>query len=210
MRRLILLLWLLLPVGGLAYHMGPGQDRLRLDDAGAWIARGEEHAQSAAALAETDEGAARADWASAEEAFAKALSLLPTDRVATRRAVRLERARARMFISQLPEANSELDDLVSELEADPAADPEVLREARRALASSQYYVTWLMRLEGRGRGDWEPEIEVARQLYKLLEDEAAERGDEQARQGAREDLEAAVRLARMDLDELQGLPLPSQ
>jgi hypothetical protein len=34
--------------------------------------------------------------------------------------------------------------------------------------------------------------------------------DQSSTKEAREDLESAIRLARMDLSELQGLPLPSQ
>jgi hypothetical protein len=67
-----------------------------------------------------------------------------------------------------------------------------------------------MRLEGLGRDEWEPEAEAARQTYKLLAEDAARRGDPAAAARHREDLEASVRLARMDLSELQGLPLPSQ
>ena len=65
----------------------------------------------------------------------------------------------------------------------------------------------LMRLEGRAKEDWEPEIEGARQHYALL---AQNSTDEAERAKRHEDLESAIRLARMDLGELQGLPLPSQ
>ena len=40
MRTGILTVWLLLPVGFGAYHLGPGQEGLRLDDAGDHLARG--------------------------------------------------------------------------------------------------------------------------------------------------------------------------
>ena len=53
-------------------------------------------------------------------------------------------------------------------------------------------------------------MESARQAYKLLAEEAEKRGDAAAAKKHREDLEASIRLARMDLSELQGLPLPSQ
>ena len=96
------------------------------------------------------------------------------------------------------------------LAADPAADPKLLADARSAQANSQYYMTWLMRLEGLGRDAWEPEAEAARQAYKLLAEDAEKRGDTAAAAKHKEDLEAAVRIARMDLGELQGLPLPSQ
>jgi LemA protein len=50
------------------------------------------------------------------------------------------------------------------------------------------------------------EVESARQNLRLL---AEDDGTSDVR-GVQEDLEATVRLARMDLTELQGLPLPSQ
>jgi hypothetical protein len=67
-----------------------------------------------------------------------------------------------------------------------------------------------MRLEGYQREDWEPEIEAARQNFSLLAEQAEAGGDAAGARRHEEDLESAVRLARMDLAELQGLPLPSQ
>jgi hypothetical protein len=71
------------------------------------------------------------------------------------------------------------------------------------LAGAKYYMTWLMRLEGLPQEDWEPEIESARQHFRLL----AEKGtpDQERYQ---QKLESAIRLARMDLTELQGQALP--
>ena len=85
-----------------------------------------------------------------------------------------------------------------------------MTEARSTAAIAQYYITWLMRLEGMGREEWEPEIDAARATYKLLAEQAQERGNTVEAKKHQEDLESAVRLARMDLGELQGLPLPSQ
>ena len=83
-----------------------------------------------------------------------------------------------VFLSKLPEANRDLTGLVEELANDPDADPEVLADARDTYANSQYYMTWLMRLEGEGRDKWEPRIESARQTYKLLAQQAEEEGNE--------------------------------
>ena len=96
------------------------------------------------------------------------------------------------------------------MQADGDANTRLLSDARHTLANSEYYLTWLMRLEGLGRDEWEPRIEAARQTFKLLSEEARTSGDDVACQKDREDLESAIRLARMDLTELQGLPLPSQ
>ena len=56
---------------------------------------------------------------------------------------------------------------------------------------------------------WEPEIEAARQNYKLVAARAEQAGNAELAATETENLEAALRLARMDLTELQGLPLPS-
>jgi len=208
MRRLMLFAWCLLPVAGGAYHFGPGQDHVRSDRAADAAERGMDAAREARAVAaEKGDAAATSLWAEAEGAFTEALELLPTEKVREARALRLERAKAQMFVSRLPDARRDLGALVDELAADPEADAELLADARSALANAQYYSTWLMRLEGAPREEWEPEIEASRQNYKLA---AAHADDDAAAAEARENLESAIRLARMDLSELQGLPLPSQ
>ena len=208
MRKLLLTAWCLLPVGAGAYHYGPGQDQVLLDEAGRLMKTATAHAERARLLAEEEgDEVAKAAWAEAETAWAETLELLPEESLATRREVRLERAKAQMFLSELPSANRELMGLVEEMVADEEADGELLRQARRTLANSEYYMTWLLRLEGAGREDWEPRIENARQNLKLVALEASDQGESEE---VREDLEAVVRLARMELSELQGLPLPSQ
>ncbi|MCK6447369.1 MAG: hypothetical protein L6Q99_13340 [Planctomycetes bacterium] len=208
MRKLVLFGWLLAPVAGLAYHYGPGQDRLRDDAAAAAIELAESLASDARArAAESGDAAARGLWAEAERAYADALALLPNGRTDEARRLRLEQAKAQMFVSQLPEARRTLEALVDELVADPRASAELLDEARSALANAQYYTTWLLRLEGAPRDEWEPEIEASRQNYKLVA-ERAEPGE--AKRLATENVEASIRLARMELEDLQGLPLPSQ
>jgi hypothetical protein len=197
MRILVLAAWLLLLPVAFAYHLGPGQTRKTLDAA-------------AAKLAEADRLAHGQEYAAAVGLYDEALKLLPPDRKAEGRQIRIERAKAMMLAKKLPEAHADLKALVDELQEDAAPDEKLLADARSAMASSQYYITWLMRLEGLGRDAWEPEIESARQTYKLLAEQAERRGDAAAAKVHQEDLESAIRLARMDLSELQGLPLPSQ
>ena len=115
-----------------------------------------------------------------------------------------------MFAHQLPEANAALRELVDQMQDDKTADPALRDEAREALANVQYYMTWLMRLEGLGADEWEPEIESARQTYRLLAEQAEAAGDQTAAKRHREDLESAIRLARLDVGELQGLDIPTQ
>jgi hypothetical protein len=197
MRKALVLVWLMLPVLVGAYHYGPGQRRLQLDDVAAVIAEAEQHA-------------AAERWEGAVAKYDEALSMLPADQIGVSRRIRLERAKAQMFVKQLPAAHESLKELVAEMLDDSMADPKLLSEARATLANAQYYMTWLMRLEGQPEAKWEPEIEAARQTFRWLAEQAVECGDSEAAKRHSEDLEAAIRLERMALTDLQGLPLPSQ
>ena len=65
-----------------------------------------------------------------------------------------------------------------------------------------------MRLEGASTDEWTVQAENARQHFRLLAEEKL-KTDAGAAKPHQEDLEATIRLARMDLSELQGLPLPT-
>lgn len=197
MRAIVILLWMLLPLGAVAYHYGPGVDARSRD-------------ASARHLADAERLQAAADPAGAVKAFDAAIAALPMADVATARRLKIERAKAKIAASRLAEASQELGGLVEELQADPQADPALIDDATAALATSDFYVAWLKRLEGFQREDWEPHTESARQVWRRLADEAESRGDMRARDRHAQDLEAVVRLARMEPDELQGLPIPKQ
>jgi len=211
MKRPLIALWLTLPVAAYAFHMGPGQEHMRLDQVAVLIESADFHVAEAERIAALNgDEAAVEDWTRAEADYAEALDLLPDERVTEARRLKLERAKAQMFISKLPIANATLSGMVTELLGDPDVDPELLADVQRTFATSQYYMTWLQRLEGAPREEWEPRIDSARQIFKLLATKAEAEDNKETTKEAREDLESAIRLARMDLSELQGLPLPSQ
>jgi hypothetical protein len=197
MRTLLLLGWLIVPIGGAAYHYGPGQEKMKLDDL-------------AATLAVADQQAASGAWQESARTYEAALAQVPADHLSDARRVRLERDKVWMNAGKLPEANVDLKGLVDELQADTRGDLKTLNGAREAFANSQYYTTWLMKLEGLARDDWEPEIESARQTFRLLAEDATKNGDNAAAERSLEDLESTIRLARMDPSDLQGLALPKQ
>jgi hypothetical protein len=196
MRVFFVLAWVAVGVLFYAWHAGPGQQLMALDEAG----------RLAAAAADS---ARTGNWSEAVARYDSALAALPEDRPTHARQLRLERAKAQLQIGRLPEARVELGALVDGLEADANAPQDLLDDALQALAVSQYYTTWLMRLEGEPETIWEPEIESARQIHRLLAEEAEQRGDSK-KQEHFENEEATIRLARMGLDELQALKLPCQ
>ena len=77
------------------------------------------------------------------------------------------------------------------------------RALRHEAASALFELAWGLRLEGAARDEWLPVAEEARQHFRLLA-ETAPAGDDSAARN----LESTLRLQRMDLSELQGLPLP--
>lgn len=194
MRSLLITAWLVgVPCGLAAWHWGPGQEGLALDRADDLLREAERLARAGAHA----EAAAR---------WEEALRAIPPGEVPARRRARLEKARAELLSGGLWSARVELEALLDEVQADPASEPGLTREVRAALAGSQFYVTWLLKLEGAAREEWEPEIEAARQNYAWLAERAPDGAERTARQG---DLEAAVRLGLRDPEELRGLPIPS-
>lgn len=190
-RIIIATLWLILPLIGLAYHYGPGQRLLVLDQVDDLI----EQAENAIAQEE---------WEKAISLYTDALAKLPKDETDTALQLKLQVAQAKMMDSKLPEAREDLAALVQEISENPNTPQKLKEEALSALANSRYYMTYLMKLEGRPDSDWEPEIEAARQEYKLLAQNSPDA------QKHLLDLEASIRLARATPRELYGLPLPSQ
>ena len=193
-KKLLITVWLLIPVLVLAFHYGPGQRRLAQDQVAAKIA--------AAQTAEKEE-----DWRAAVTAYADALSLLPAGNSMARNQLQLAHANARMYAGELPEAILELEGLLSDMLKGRSSASSV-REVRGTLASAQYYAGWLMRLEGATAVEWTAETEQARQNFRLLAEETHK--EPSLRLDYEKNLEATIRLERMDLSELQGLPLPKQ
>ena len=191
MRIILATLWLLVPLGFAAYHYGPGQEQVKLDD-------------TEALLAEARSAVKDEDWTIAIESYQKALAKLPKKNKEDSIRIQLEIAKAKMQSSGLPEAREDLASLVSQLNDDPSISSGLKEETLSALANARYYMTYLMKLEGLPAEEWEPEIEAARQEYKLL----AQTGDDKEKHLA--DLESAIRLARAEPTELYGLPIPSQ
>lgn len=144
---------------------------------------------------------AAGDPAGAQEALAAAESSLQAahgEDAGGPAALELARLRARSAIAggDLVGGAAALGALLRE----NAAAPGLRHEA----AASLFNLAWGMRLEGAARDEWMPLAEEARQHFRLLAETA---GGELAAAAAR-NLEATLRLQRMDLSELQGLPLP--
>jgi chromosome segregation ATPase len=197
MRTILIIAWLFLGLGAAIYHYGPGQKRVAMD--------GIENV-----LAEARTNVSLEKYPQALVLFDKAMAELSVDNEDLAHRIQLEKAKAQMHAAQLPEARASLGSLLSRLRSAESPDEKLISETQQALANAQYYRTWLMRLEGQPEEAWKPEIEAARQHFTQLNEKSVAAGDTEAAEKTAEDLEATVRLARMDLNDLQGLPLPNQ
>ena len=193
-KNLFILLWALAPVALLAYHYGPGQ---------AGLAREEAKASIRAAL----DFEAKKQWRQAIDAYNAALAALPDTETAKRQQLQLARANARIYVGELPEAMLAMEHLLDETAK--GSDSELESKVRSSLASAQYYTGWLMRLELAEKEEWKEPLEKARQNFRLLAEQTA-KTDAKASEDHQKNLEAVVRLARMDLSEVQALPLPKK
>ena len=193
-KNLLIFLWALAPVALLAYHFGPGQ---------AGLAREEAKANIQAAL----DFEAKKQWQQAIDAYNDALAALPDTETAKRQQLQLARANARIYVGELPEAMLAMEHLLNETAK--SSDSELESKVRSSLASAQYYTGWLMRLELAEKKEWKEPLEKARQNFRLLAEQTA-KTDATASEDHQKNLEAVVRLARMDLSEVQALPLPKK
>lgn len=197
MRALFIIAWLFIGLAAAIFHYGPGQKRLEMDRVDSMLSQ----ARTNVSLE---------DYPTAIKQFDAIMTELPAAKRELSQRIQLEKAKAQMHSAQLPAARDSLETLLLELRDAKEPNQELIAETQNTLANAQYYRTWLMRLEGMHEDAWKPEIESARQHYTQLNEIAVAAGDTAGAEKAAQDLESAVRLARMDLEELQGLPLPNQ
>ena len=202
MRALLIIAWLFIGLAAAIFHYGPGQKQLEMDRVNLRLNEARNN------LARTN--VSLEDYSKAIEQFDAILTELPAAKKDLSQRIQLEKAKAQMHAANLPDARDSLESLLTDLRSEAEPNQDLILETQNTLANAQYYRTWLMRLEGLHEDVWKPEIESARQHYTQLNEIAVAAGDAEAAERAAEDLESAVRLARMDLEELQGLPLPNQ
>jgi hypothetical protein len=190
-RKMMVATWLVTPVVLLGLHYGPGQRTLAAD-----------RVKASVALAQDAE--ATQDWAKAAAAWREAIAAVPEQDKDQRVRLTLKYQMARVMHGELPQALEETAALLDQARAWKVGEP-VERELRADLGAMHYWAAWLMRLEGAASGEWEPVADQARQHFRFLAETEPTGADAQ-----KKNLESTVRLIRMDLSELQGLPLPKE
>jgi hypothetical protein len=195
MRKILVLLWLLVPLPVVVLHYGRGQQWLARDHAGDFI----QQAQAAEQVG---------DWKQADECYQSADKAVGTADRGLKLRLELARVRSRFHLGEAVAAIDGVDRLLDD--AAMATMPLAFQNEARELAGRiHYYAGWVMRLEGAKRELWLEEAELSRQNYRLLSEQSGgETPDQAAKQ--HEDLEAAVQLQRLSFTELIARPLPRE
>jgi tetratricopeptide (TPR) repeat protein len=236
-RRLLMLVWLLIPVAFVYFHYGPGQALLAYDKA----ARLVKSAERLEAKANNDFSVE--SWRRVSEEYQKAYELIPPENVHLAQRIGLSVANAKMYQGELYEAMQQLDKLMEEA-VKTEAPTEFRDQVRETLARSQFGAAWVMRLEGAESRDWLAQAEKARQNFRVLAEDslAQKQAVELQKQAAgrqkpvansvdvqkpagnpiskpltaidpvihQKNLEATIRMEHLDASVLKGLPLPKE
>lgn len=158
MRKPLILLWMLFPVGVAAYHFNAGQDQIMRERAHARLQKIRQMEQ-----------AEKPDWPEVILAYNQLVDLLPTEedpRVMYE--IRLAVCKARLETLELDTAIQELTWLLQETAAAYGENDHLTRGVREQLGKAHYYATWVLKTNGAPETEWRPFAERARQLFRYL------------------------------------------
>lgn len=205
MIRVWLILWLLVPLAVVAWHVGPGQRQLSEDRAGVYIRQ----AQAAA-----DEQR----WEDSARAYGQARMLLPDEARGETYRLELEAALAWIRSGDDRRGQQMLEDLLATMQQDAEVDEDLYVAASQELAVASYHAAWLLRLTEAPVDQWRAKARLAVQQFRSLAERAegraasaTNRRNSTAHRQARifkRNLEAAVKLQQLDLEQLRARPVP--
>jgi hypothetical protein len=158
LRKILILLWMLFPVGVAAYHFnyGPKQQMrerayLRLCE----IRQLEEQAEP--------------KWQEIIDEYAALTDELPADEdPLVQYEIRLAVCKARLEMLDLDKAIAELTRLLQETAQVYGENARITRGVREQLGKAYYYATWTLKTNNVPEDEWRPFAERARQLFRYL------------------------------------------
>ena len=189
--KLLWTIWAVIPVLLAIWWFGPGQELQ---------ARSRVASTVELAMAAVEEE----KWEEAAQLFGQAIGEAPANSPESNRWLRLRASHSEFMSGNTWNGIAGMEEILDEAKD---VDPELARAARARFAAAQYFATWKLRLEGADSAVWKPEAEKARQHFRLLAEDAEARGASEA-EDLKKNVESVIWLERMDLAELQALPLP--
>jgi hypothetical protein len=185
-KKWLILVWLLIPVGLLSYHYGPGRQALAWQEAAAIRAQ---------ATAAEKEG----HWEQAVTNYGQALGAVPTsevddsDEALARDQLRLAQIRSKFQLGDLAETISDLEQFVKQVETTHGLESPVTFDARDMLGRVHYQAMVALRLESAEKQVWMRHWELSRQSFRFL----AEHSPPSRNLSDRKNLEVVIKSANL-------------
>ena len=158
MKKSLILLWMLFPVGVAAYHFNAGPKQMKR-------AQAHERLLQIRRL----ERQAEPVWQEILDQYDRLVEDLPPDenpRVVHE--IRLAQAKARLEMLDLSTVIDDLTRLLQETAVAYGENARLTRGVRETLGKAHYYATWVLKMNGAAEDEWRPFAERARQLFRYL------------------------------------------
>jgi len=157
-RKTLILLWMLFPVGVAAYHFNEGPKQVMRERAHARLLEIRE-------LERADEP----DWPKIITGYNELVQELPPDEdPLVLYEIQLAVCEARLEMLDLDLAIQDLTRLLQETAAEYGENAQITRGVREQLGKAHYYATWVLKTNGAAETEWRPFAERARQLFRYL------------------------------------------
>lgn len=157
-RKSLVLLWMLFPVGVAAYHFNEGPDQMARERARVKL-------RDIERLSRQEEP----DWEEIIRRYNELASELPADEnPAVFYQIRLAVCEARLEMLDLENAIDELTRLLQETATVYGENAPLTRGVREQLGKAHYYATWVLKTSGASEDEWRPFAERSRQLFRFL------------------------------------------
>ena len=159
-RKAFTLLWLLFPVGVLAFHFNYGDTYVQRERAAA-------HLRQIQRLEAADDK--QKDWAqiiTEYDSLEREVAAIEPPKVIHQ--IRLARAKARLEMLDIATAITDLTTLLQETAVVHGEEAPVTRSVRETLGRAHYYATCLLQASNAAESEWRPYAERARQLFRFL------------------------------------------
>lgn len=186
LKRWLIAIWLLVPVGLVSYHFGPGQRELAWREAAALRAAAEKHERNQ-------------HWEQAIAAYGQAVSAVPTTgddasgATLARDQLRLAQLKAAFQLGKLDDTLTDTRQFVEHIEATHGPDSQLAFDARDFLGRVHYQAMIALRLESAEKEVWMKQWELSRQNFRFL----AEHSGAQRNQLDRQNLEVVIKSANL-------------
>lgn len=186
LKRWLIVIWLLVPVGLVSYHFGPGQRELAWREAAALRAEAEKHERNQ-------------HWEQAIAAFGQAVSAVPatsdeaSGATLARDQLRLAQLKAAFQLGKLDDTLTDTRQFIEHVEATHGPQSQLAFDARDFLGRVHYQAMIALRLESAEKEVWMKQWELSRQNFRFL----AEHSGADRNQLDRQNLEVVIKSANL-------------